>query len=205
MEHVPWIVLLILNFAFVALTPFAAVSAAAWTLATLVDRALNVRDGGAGTGARRGPAQLMDALVIGCLIIAALGARHLSPVFFGLWVAAQVLTGMYYWRTPVSLTLLNPIYIMQYILFAVYVVLAFVSFWSAFAAIAFAPPALRLRFDTPVRFLMGAAAVVGVALSMDSIVEYVTLGVLVVMVLTSLVIDMSITQRGQWSTAIGAS
>ena len=209
MERVPWVVLLLLNFSFTVATPFAAVSAAAWTVATIVDRTLNTARANAPAGAERDASAVLtralDMLVIGCVLIAAFGARGLPPVFFGAWVVLQILTSLYYLRVPVAQTVLNPIFIMQFLLFAVYVVIAFINFWSAFAAIAFAPPPLRLRFDITVRVLMAIASVFGVAFSMTSVSEYVVLGVLIVLVLTSVVIETSITRAGQWTSAAGAS
>tara|TARA_Y100000592_G_C5356358_1_gene261371 strand:- start:139 stop:756 length:618 start_codon:yes stop_codon:yes gene_type:complete len=198
MQLVPWVVVVLINWFFVLLTPYAAVSAAAWTFGMVLDQSINLH-GASGTR-RSGDAltAVVDMLVTGCIIIAALGALSAPRALYGLWVVVQIFSALYYARVPSMDAALNPLDVLAWIMFAAYVVLSFQTYFAVFSAIAFAPPQLRLSFNTVTLTAMSFCAVLGAGVSMRGTFDYIAFGVLLVLSFTSVIIKSSVNSANEW-------
>lgn len=201
MQLVPWVVVVLLNWLFVLATPYAVVSSLAWTFGMLMDQTLNMH-GSFETGRFKRSASaltaVVDMLVTGCVIIAALGALGVPRVLYGVWVVLQIFSALYYARVPSMAAALNPLDVLAWIVFAAYVALSFQTYFAVFSAIAFAPPQLRLSFNTVTLTAMSFCAVIGAAVSMGGTLDYIAFGVLLVLTFTSVVIKSSVNSANEW-------
>ena len=201
MQLIPWVVVVLLNWLFVVATPYAVVSSLAWTFGMIMDQSLNMH-GDFETGyfkrSHSALTAMVDMLVTGCVIIAALGALHVPRVLYGVWVVLQIFSALYYARVPSMAVALNPIDVLMYIVFAAYVMLSFQTYFAVFSAIAFAPPQLRLSFNTVTLTVMSLCAVIGTAISMSHTLDYIAFGVLLVLTFTSVVIKSSVNIANEW-------
>ena len=161
-----------LNWAVLYGTAVAAVTSAAWTLAFFYRESTDIRD-------QLETIVLLSALVAGPVIV--FTAEHLV---FSIWMAIQILTGLYWVHTTGKLkrpsVQLSPKGVMQWLLFAVYVVLTFYTYFGAFMCVAFAPGLLEIKLvNKRIRWALAFSGMIGAALWSSSISDRVVVGVMV--------------------------